>query len=179
VVWLAPIFIDGLHLSPSRVLLIGLIVFVAAVLRGLTGFGFAILAVPLLGMVIDPVQAVVFAIVMQLLIGPFGVPQALKMIDRRRSDGLLDLPRFRRRSGCGFSRLFRWRPRASSLPGSGLVVFSPFSPSARRFRAGAARHLLSPALRQGFSMALRRCPGHLLFCILCGTACPRRRRADR
>jgi uncharacterized protein len=64
-------------------LIIGLIVLVAALIRGLTGFGFAILAVPLLGLVIPPSQAVIFAIIMQMLIGPFGVPQAWPEIDRR------------------------------------------------------------------------------------------------
>jgi uncharacterized protein len=76
--------IDGaVHLPMNTVVMIALVVLVAALIRGLTGFGFAILAVPLLGLVIPPSQAVIFAIIMQLLIGPFGVPQAWAQIDRR------------------------------------------------------------------------------------------------
>lgn len=59
------------------------IVLGAAVVRGLTGFGFAILAVPLMGLVIPPTQAVLLAIVLQMLIGPFGVSKALGHIDTR------------------------------------------------------------------------------------------------
>ena len=55
----------------------------AAVVRGLTGFGFAILAVPLMGLVIPPTEAVLLAIVLQMLIGPFGVSKALGHIDTR------------------------------------------------------------------------------------------------
>lgn len=55
----------------------------AAVVRGLTGFGFAILAVPLMGLVIPPTQAVLLAIVLQMLIGPFGVSKAMGHIDAR------------------------------------------------------------------------------------------------
>lgn len=59
------------------------IVLGAAVVRGLTGFGFAILAVPLMGLVISPTEAVLLAIVLQMLIGPFGVGKALGHIDTR------------------------------------------------------------------------------------------------
>ena len=60
-----------------------IIVFVAALVRGLTGFGFAILAVPLVSLVIAPAHAVLLAIVLQMLIGPFGVRTSLPVIDRR------------------------------------------------------------------------------------------------
>jgi uncharacterized protein len=55
----------------------------AALVRGLTGFGFAILAVPLMSLVIAPAQAVLLALVLQMLIGPFGVRSSLPLIDRR------------------------------------------------------------------------------------------------
>jgi uncharacterized protein len=45
----------------------------AAAIRGLTGFGMAIILVPLLGMVMRPDEAVVLAIFLQLLIGPVGL----------------------------------------------------------------------------------------------------------
>lgn len=64
------------------------IVLGAAVVRGLTGFGFAILAVPLMGLVIPPTEAVLLAIVLQMLIGPFGVSKALGHIDTRLVTGV-------------------------------------------------------------------------------------------
>ncbi len=45
---------------------------VAATLRGITGFGMAIMLVPLLAMILPPDRAVVLAILMQLLLGPLG-----------------------------------------------------------------------------------------------------------
>ena len=50
-----------------------LMTFGAAYVRGLTGFGMAIILVPLLGMIIAPSQAVVLAIFLQFLIGPVGI----------------------------------------------------------------------------------------------------------
>ncbi|MEP2102551.1 MAG: sulfite exporter TauE/SafE family protein [Parasphingorhabdus sp.] len=58
-----------------------LIVFGAAFFRGLTGFGYAILAVPLVSLVAPPITAVIMAILMQLVIGPFGIRPAVKVID--------------------------------------------------------------------------------------------------
>lgn len=51
--------------------------FGAALVRGLTGFGMAIILVPLLSLVIRPDQAVVLAILLQFLIGPMGVRQVI------------------------------------------------------------------------------------------------------
>lgn len=56
--------------------------FGAAFVRGLTGFGMAIILVPLLGMLIPPGQAVVLAIILQLLIGPVGLKIILRDADR-------------------------------------------------------------------------------------------------
>jgi len=61
--------------------IICLIVFGAAFFRGLTGFGYAILAVPLVSLVASPVTAVIMAILMQLIIGPFGISSAVKVIN--------------------------------------------------------------------------------------------------
>lgn len=58
-----------------------LIVFGAAFFRGLTGFGYAILAVPLVSLVAPPITAVIMAILMQLIIGPFGMRSAVKVIN--------------------------------------------------------------------------------------------------
>src|SRR3546814_1442900 len=47
--------------------------FGAAYVRGLTGFGMAIILVPLLGLIIPPAEGVVLGILLQLLIGPVGL----------------------------------------------------------------------------------------------------------
>lgn len=69
----------GLDLLPF--LLVCLIVGGAAFFRGLTGFGYAILSVPFVGLVATPEVAVIMAILMQLIIGPFGIKQARGIID--------------------------------------------------------------------------------------------------
>lgn len=74
---------SSVDLSTGRFAVLCLVVAVAAVIRGLTGFGFAILAVPLMGLVIEPAQAVVLAIILQMLIGPFGLRHSIGVIDRR------------------------------------------------------------------------------------------------
>jgi uncharacterized protein len=60
-------------LSWPAITLAALMTFGAAYVRGLTGFGMAIILVPLLGMIIKPEQAVILAILLQLLIGPVGI----------------------------------------------------------------------------------------------------------
>ncbi len=56
--------------------------FGAAYVRGLTGFGMAIILVPLLGLIIAPGEAVVLGILLQLLIGPVGLKVILADADR-------------------------------------------------------------------------------------------------
>ena len=62
-----------LGLAPPALAAAAGIVFGAAFIRGLTGFGMAIVMVPLLGLVIPPADAVVLAILLQFLIGPVGL----------------------------------------------------------------------------------------------------------
>ncbi len=57
--------------------------FGAAFIRGLTGFGMAIILVPLLGLIIAPEEAVVLAIFLQLLIGPVGLKVILADADHK------------------------------------------------------------------------------------------------
>lgn len=64
-------------------LVAALMTFGAAYVRGLTGFGMAIILVPLLGMIIRPDEAVVLAILMQMLIGPVGLPKIFADSDRK------------------------------------------------------------------------------------------------
>jgi uncharacterized protein len=53
------------------------LVFGASVVRGLTGFGLAIILVPLLGLIVAPAEAVVISILLQLLAGPIGLKRIL------------------------------------------------------------------------------------------------------
>ncbi|ABF52416.1 sulfite exporter TauE/SafE family protein [Sphingopyxis alaskensis] len=56
--------------------------FGAAYVRGLTGFGMAIILVPLLGLIMPPGEAVVMGILLQLLIGPVGIGMIVADADR-------------------------------------------------------------------------------------------------
>ena len=56
--------------------------FGAAYVRGLTGFGMAIILVPLLGLIIAPGEAVVLGILLQLLIGPVCLKAIMADADR-------------------------------------------------------------------------------------------------
>jgi uncharacterized protein len=71
--WFASISV----LPPAIFALAAAMTFGAAAIRGLTGFGMAILLVPLLGLIIRPDEAVVLAIFLQLLIGPVGLPKII------------------------------------------------------------------------------------------------------
>lgn len=53
------------------------LVFGASVVRGLTGFGLAIILVPLLGLIVPPAEAVAISILLQLLAGPIGLKRIL------------------------------------------------------------------------------------------------------
>ncbi len=57
--------------------------FGAAIIRGLTGFGMAIILVPLLGLIIAPAEAVVVGIMLQLFIGPVGLPKIIADAERK------------------------------------------------------------------------------------------------
>jgi hypothetical protein len=64
-------------LSPASVIVALALVFGASVVRGLTGFGLAIILVPLLGLIVEPAKAVVISILLQLLAGPIGLKRIL------------------------------------------------------------------------------------------------------
>lgn len=55
--------------TPAVVLAAAMSILAAALVRGFTGFGFALTAVPLLGLFMTPLQAVPVAVTLQLLIG--------------------------------------------------------------------------------------------------------------
>jgi hypothetical protein len=64
-------------------------VFGAAVLRGFTGFGFGIAAVPMLSLALPPTQAVPFVVVLQALVGVAGFRSAWHECDWRAVRGLV------------------------------------------------------------------------------------------
>jgi uncharacterized protein len=78
---------SAVGLAPATFTGAALMTFGAAYIRGLTGFGMAIILVPLLGMIIRPDEAVVLAILLQLLIGPVGLK--IVLADGHRSSALL------------------------------------------------------------------------------------------
>jgi uncharacterized membrane protein YfcA len=63
-------------------------VFAASVLRGFTGFGFGLAAVPLLSLALPPSQAVPFVILLQAIIGGLGFRGAWRLCDWRAVVGL-------------------------------------------------------------------------------------------
>ena len=69
-------------LAPLTIAGAAAMTFGAAYVRGLTGFGMAIILVPLLGLIIPPAQAVTLGILLQLLIGPVGLPAIVADSDR-------------------------------------------------------------------------------------------------
>lgn len=68
-----PLQVDLAHLAP----LLGS-VFAAAFLQGFSGFGFAIIAVPLLSLFMPPVQTLPYVMAMQVLIALIGLPAAAR-----------------------------------------------------------------------------------------------------
>jgi uncharacterized protein len=58
-----------------------LIVLLSAALRGLTGFGFALASVPLLGLVMEPTRAVPLSLTIVAIGGAFGVRKAIPLCD--------------------------------------------------------------------------------------------------
>ncbi|MCC2602103.1 sulfite exporter TauE/SafE family protein [Sphingopyxis yananensis] len=68
--------------SPLTVAAAAAMTFGAAYVRGLTGFGMAIILVPLLGLLVPPEEAVVLGILLQLLIGPVGLRHTVATADK-------------------------------------------------------------------------------------------------
>ena len=64
-------------MSATQLLLLAAVTFGAAYIRGLSGFGMAIILVPLFGLIVKPGEAVIIAILLQALIGPVGLKAIL------------------------------------------------------------------------------------------------------
>ncbi|MGC8477325.1 MAG: sulfite exporter TauE/SafE family protein [Acetobacteraceae bacterium] len=71
---------SGAAVSPWVVVITG--AFLAAVLRGFTGFGFVMAAVPMLSLALPPIQVVPLALVLQIEISMLDLRQALRECDR-------------------------------------------------------------------------------------------------
>jgi uncharacterized membrane protein YfcA len=63
-------------------------VFAAALLRGFTGFGFGLAAVPLLSLVLPPAKVVPFVVVLQVIVGVIGLRSAWPLCNWRAVCGL-------------------------------------------------------------------------------------------
>jgi uncharacterized membrane protein YfcA len=63
-------------------------VFAASLLRGFTGFGFSLAAVPLLSLALPPGKVVPFVVVLQVIVGVVGLRQAWPLCDWRAIGGL-------------------------------------------------------------------------------------------
>jgi len=63
-------------------------VLAASVLRGFTGFGFGLAAVPLLSLALPPVKVVPFVVVLQAIVGAMGARSAWRLCDWRAVRGL-------------------------------------------------------------------------------------------
>jgi uncharacterized protein len=79
VIWVT----DATGLTLSAFTFAAVMTFGAAAIRGLTGFGMAIILVPLLSLIIRPDQAVVLAILLQFVIGPVGMTMILANAHRQ------------------------------------------------------------------------------------------------
>lgn len=64
---------------------IGAVVFLAAFVRGMTGFGAAIVLAPLLGLIMTPERAVMLNLLLGALMGPLGFLPARKLTDARQT----------------------------------------------------------------------------------------------
>lgn len=76
------LIISWLGLTVSALLAVWAAVFVAATVRGLTGFGLAIVLVPLLGLVVPPERAVLMSILLAIMMGPLGYRAARRSLER-------------------------------------------------------------------------------------------------
>ncbi|MFM9851573.1 MAG: sulfite exporter TauE/SafE family protein [Sphingomonadaceae bacterium] len=73
-----PALLASSGLSAGALVAVMLMAFGAAAIRGLTGFGMAIILVPLLCIVMRPDDAVILAILLQFMIGPIGIVKILR-----------------------------------------------------------------------------------------------------
>ena len=91
-------------------------IFLASILRGFTGFGFGLAAVPLLSLALPPAQVVPLVVVLQVVVGAGGLRKAWSQTD--------------------------WRAMRGLAPGlligipTGLIILTAFSPNTVRLAIG-------------------------------------------
>lgn len=72
---------DWLGLDITSLALIWAAIFLAGLVRGLTGFGLAIVLIPLISLVIPPARAVLLGVLMGVLTSPLGYAKARHSVD--------------------------------------------------------------------------------------------------
>ena len=80
-----PFLTEWTGLDPTTVATIGMAVLFAAFVRGMTGFGLAIVLSPLLVLVLTPERAVLLNVLLGTLIGPIGLLETSKLADTRQT----------------------------------------------------------------------------------------------
>ncbi|WP_460451699.1 TSUP family transporter [Alsobacter sp. SYSU BS001988] len=129
-----------LALAPATLAWAGGAVFLAALLRGFTGFGFALAAVPMLGMTMAPAQAVPVALGLQLLGG---------LVDLRKAS-----------QECHWPSL-RWLSLGAALGSPvGVLTLHAISAPAARIAIGLITMGAVVVLGRGFALAAM--PGRLV-----------------
>ncbi|MEI4473877.1 sulfite exporter TauE/SafE family protein [Frigidibacter sp. MR17.24] len=150
--------------------IISLAVFAAAVLRGLTGFGFALAAVPAMSFVVSPARAVAIAILLQCLVGLRDLVTMRALIDRRAlalmsAGALLGTP-------VGIVALTRLSPDAMRMVLSAIVVVGLLALLARvRLPAGRGP-AIGAGLLSGIFSGLAAMPGPPAIAYFLGRAVP-------
>jgi hypothetical protein len=71
-------------LSSGAAILVAAVVFAAGVLRGFTGFGFALVAVPTISLFVDPAEVVPAIVIVAAVAGAEVLPKAWRSVDWRR-----------------------------------------------------------------------------------------------
>src|SRR4051812_5719699 len=122
----------GAALTPKLVLMSIGSVFVASVLRGFTGFGFALAAVPLLSLFMKPTEAVPVAVGLQL---------AGSLLDFRKASQASDWPSL------------RWLMLGAAIGSPlGTLILSEISAPAARLAISAIPLMAVFALQRGFAL---------------------------
>lgn len=153
--------------------------FGAAYIRGLTGFGMAIILVPLLGLIVTPGEAVVLGIFLQVLIGPIG----LKIIyaDADRTSALTIGAFAVVATPLGIWLLTQTTPDVARLLIAAIAIGRSCSSCCRKRSASnpAQRRRQQPASHQAYSPASPRCLARRSCPITCASRSNQPRRALR
>jgi len=146
-----------MQIAPVSLALIAVAVFLSAVLRGFTGFGFALAAVPLISLVEPPAGTVALVILLQIWVGLRDTVRIHAMVDRPSLirlviGALIGTP-------VGIYALSRLEPSVTRLAIAAIVCLGAIF-LARKPSAGAKGRLAVPAgLLSGIFGGLAAMPG--------------------